>query len=62
MLKAASTPLGMKFRPRMAGMLSDLEVQQEVVKNQMGIIKESMRKILNQEDLAEPPKIGRAHV
>lgn len=55
MLKAASTPLGMKFRPRMAGMLSDLEVQQEVVNNQMGIIKESMRKILNQEDLAEPP-------
>ncbi len=55
MLKAASTPLGLKFRPRQAGMLSDLEVQQEVVNNQMDIIKESMRKILNQADLADPP-------
>ena len=55
MLKAASTPLGLKFRPRMAGMLSDLEVQQEVVNNQMSIIKEGMRKILNQADLADPP-------
>ena len=54
LIKATSTPLGLKFRPFQVGQLADLEIQQEVLNQQIKIVQESMRKILNQKDLAEP--------
>tara|TARA_R100001086_G_scaffold196364_1_gene113112 strand:+ start:4805 stop:8965 length:4161 start_codon:yes stop_codon:yes gene_type:complete len=54
LVKAASTPLGLKFRPRQSGQLSDLELQQEIINKQIGIIQESMKKIINNKDLKAP--------
>tara|TARA_R100000995_G_scaffold18058_1_gene7340 strand:- start:600 stop:4772 length:4173 start_codon:yes stop_codon:yes gene_type:complete len=54
LIKATSTPLGLKFRPSQVGQITDLEVQQGVINQQIKIVQESMQKILNQKNLAEP--------